>query len=175
MAPQNPQAQLQDSNGNIKGIFYVNSNDSFVLHEPQNGNEAILKNDGTFDVSTLQAGSATINGNAALQDGGDTGIAPGFGAWTTADTNRPTLLIVEGTAETDGTSEGKIVLDVDKSGGTTADYTMTVTEVDPALGTGVSRTDESTVYIPPGGQYQIRNVSDPNAVNATGPVREVTQ
>lgn len=175
MPPQNPQAKLQDSNGNTKGIFYINSNGSFVLHEPQNGNEAILKNDGTFDVSTLQAGSATINGNSALQDGGDAGVATGFGTWTTANANRPTLLIVEGTAETDGTSEGKILLDVDKSGGTTADYSMTVVEVDPALGTGVSRSDESIVYVPPGGQYQIRNASDPNVINSISTVREVTQ
>lgn len=111
-----------------------------------------------------------------LNDIGTTAAAtPGFGTWTTVDADADALLTVEATGETDGTSDGEIVLDVDESGGTTADYTLTVVDVvsDHAAGTAFADVIAS-LFLPAGAAYQVRNVSDPNANNTLDTVREVT-
>ncbi|MFB6237524.1 MAG: hypothetical protein ABEH81_04050 [Halopenitus sp.] len=107
--------------------------------------------------------------------GTTTGVAPGFGTWRQVDADRSALLTVEATAETDGTSAGEVLLDVDESGGTTADYTLTIALSDADNAAGVALADAlASLYLPAGAQYQIRNASDPNANNTIDAVREVT-
>lgn len=110
-----------------------------------------------------------------LTDVGPTSAAtPGFGTWRQVDADNSALLTVEATASTDGTSKGEVVLDVDESGGTTADYTLTVALADPDNAAGVALADTlASLLLPAGAQYQIRNSSDPNAANTIDVVREV--
>lgn len=120
----------------------------------------------------------TGNVNVPLEiglDGTTTAPAPGFGTWTTADANRPAEIEVDATAQTDGTSRGEVVVDVDESGGTTADYSLTVAYIDPDNATGAQDKDALTAYIPAGAQYQVRNASDPNAANTINTVRQITK
>jgi hypothetical protein len=111
-----------------------------------------------------------------LNDPGLTGsAAPGFGTWRQASADTPVLVSVAATAETDGTSAGEVVLDVDEDGDGTADYTLALVDVvaDHAAGTAFADTIAS-LYLSAGAQYQVRNVSDPNANNSLDTVREVT-
>lgn len=115
------------------------------------------------------------NGRLLNNPGPTSGAAPGFGAWRQVDPDKPALVTVAATAETDGTSDGEILLDVDEDGDSVADYTLTVVDVvaDHAAGTAFADVVAS-LYLPAGAQYQIRNVSDPNANNSLDNVREVT-
>lgn len=123
--------------------------------------------------STDDTGSVHVPFEAS--DGGTTSsVAPGFGTWTTADADRPVFLEIDATAETDGTSRGEVVIDIDESGGTTADYSLPIAHVAAALSGGANQKDGRHVYLPPGAQYQVRNVSDPNNVNSIDVVRELT-
>lgn len=116
--------------------------------------------------------SATIDGDPA---GGfpstTTSDNPGFDSWTQVDASRPAFVIVQATAETDGTSGGQISIDVDESGGTSADYSLNITA--PAAAADGFRNAESVLlYLPAGAQFQIRNASDPNMDNSIDNVRE---
>lgn len=125
------------------------------------------------DAGTVATDSATIDGDPAGGFGTTSSIAPGFGSWTTADADRPAYIIVEGRAETDGSTPGTIVMDIDVSGGTTADFTYTIARADPGLGNGGENRQTIEQYVPAGAQYQIRNVADPNN-NALQNPRQLT-
>lgn len=100
----------------------------------------------------------------------DPGLA--IGSWRNPDSKRPVLVIVELQPQTDGTSNGEMAVDVDESGGTTADYSFNA--VTPGeLASGDVLPDTVKFYVPPGGSYQIRNVSDPNTANSVGAHREI--
>jgi hypothetical protein len=115
------------------------------------------------------------NGRLLTDPGPTSAAAPGFGAWRQADADKPALVTVAATAETDGTNDGEVVLDVDEDGDGVADYTLPLVDVvaDHAAGTAFADVIAS-LYLPAGGEYQVRNVSDPNAVNSIDTVREVT-
>lgn len=121
--------------------------------------------DGRFE--TLQQDGR----NVSVDPGTTTAIAPGFGSWTTADSDRPARIELEIHADTDGTTDGQVDVDVDESGGTTADYSFST--VSPS-GVGGSETQYLKVYVPAGGQYRINNVSDPNLNNAINVARQIT-
>lgn len=117
-----------------------------------------------------------FEGGRLLNDPGPTAsAAPGFGAWRQPDADKPVVLTVAATGETDGTSDGEVVLDVDEDADGVADYTLPVVDVvaDHAAGTSFSGS-VAGLYLPAGAQYQVRNVSDPNANNSLDTVREVT-
>lgn len=97
-----------------------------------------------------------------------------FGNFNTPSDDRPTLVTVEATAETDGTSAGHVEVDVDESGGTTADYSLSIVEVASDNATGTSETGTLTFYVPAGASYQVANTSDPNTNNSLDNTREVT-
>lgn len=120
--------------------------------------------DSAYDIARDHLGNATKN------PGTTAAVTPGFNTWTTANTDRPSFLVVETYVETDGTTAGQIDIDVDESGGTTADYSLT--NIAPAA-VGGSETDSHYVYLPAGAQYQINNVTDPNLANAINVVRQL--
>lgn len=98
-------------------------------------------------------------------------VSPGFGTWTTADPDRPAWLGVEIYAETDGTTNGQVDIDVDETGDGTADYSYSTISVATV---GGSETQYLKVYVPPGAQYRVSNVSDPlgnNSINVARLVR----
>lgn len=97
-------------------------------------------------------------------------ISPGFGTWTTADSDRPAWLEVEIYAETDGTTTAEVDVDVDETGDGTADYSFSTVSV---AAVGGSETEYLKVYLPPGAQYRISNVADPSGANSINVARLV--
>jgi len=87
------------------------------------------------------------------------------GGWTEEDPNRPCLIEMSVTVETDGITAGTIEIGVDYDGGSTADYTATV-EANAAHNAGAAATAPITVYLPPGATIDITNLNDPNVNNA---------
>lgn len=94
-----------------------------------------------------------------------------FDTWTNPSHAGGIWLEMSVTVETDGTTDGLVVVDVDESGGTTADYGFEA-RTPSALG-GASDSEYLKVYIPPNGSYQIRNAQDPGLANAIKEAREV--
>ena len=117
---------------------------------------------------------ATIDGDPAGGFGTTTSISPSFDTWTEADPDRPAVIEFEARAVTDGSSNGEIRVDVDESGGTTADYGFSAAYADDGLGSGGRNRTTVVVYVPAGAQYQIRNTSDPTGDNSTLSERQLT-
>lgn len=102
-------------------------------------------------------------------DSASDGVSLSFGSWRSPNSSRPVLVQVSYTIDPTGTTEAELALDVDEDGGTTADYTFNRTA---AAGLGASRQGSWFAYIPAGGGYQVRNVSDPDSGNTLNNVRE---
>lgn len=111
-----------------------------------------------------------------LSDPGPSDAAtPGFGSWTPVDADRDALVTVGATVETDGASDGEVVLDIDETGDGNADYSLPVAVAVSDHSAGVALSDAlPAVHLPGGGQYRVRNVTDPNGNNTLDDVREVT-
>lgn len=110
-------------------------------------------------------------GLAAPGSSSDPSLA--FDTWRTPNADRPTLVFLGLQVETDGTLGGQIVLEVDESGGTTANFTGR-TLIDEDAPSGTTMRTMSSVVIPAGGSYRIVNSSDPNGANAVEEHREFT-
>lgn len=115
--------------------------------------------------------------SAELGGGGDevpampgSSSSPGVSddTWRQPDSSRPVELLIMGTAETDGTSVGKVEFKVDESGGTSVDYTASVVEMPPDNSSGTSASSTVTVPLPPGAQYKVDATTndDPNGGNS---------
>lgn len=100
---------------------------------------------------------------------GTDGVALGFGTWRSPAANRPVMVEVQVTLDPSGTTNAVVEIDVDESGGKTPDYTL---EVVSAAGLGAAPPSYRAFWIPAGGSYQIRNVSDPDAGNSIDVLRE---
>ena len=132
-------------------VFYVN-----------NGQVHKVNDAGTIEKPlAIEKGTGTSSASASLGSG-----------WTTADANRPVWIEVDARAETDGGSAGKVAIEVDEDGGTTADYSMTVAQVAPDNAAGTSQEASTKVYVPAGAQYRITN-TDPNNGNSVSNTRKV--
>lgn len=166
---------------------------------------AITINSGSSNGTTLNtSGSETINSESSLtllpnafalvvSDGSnfraissdedalkvpfvvDDTVALGFGTWRTPHSERATMVIIDVSAFTDGTTDGIVRFQIDQSGGSTADETYTIAFSDDA---GTSSNTQirttSTFMIPPGASYQVENNSDPNSSNAINQITEYT-
>lgn len=99
-------------------------------------------------------------------------VALGFGSWRVPSADRPVLVQVSILAQTDGTTSGEVKVDVDESGGTTADYSLSGAFVGSTAGAGASSENSTMFLIPPGGSYRYRNVGDPNTANSVQTQRE---
>jgi hypothetical protein len=107
--------------------------------------------------------------------GGDTGIGvPATssdgsltvgGGWTTIDANNPSWLLLRLNAETDGSTDGNVLAEIDESGGTTADYKFIQVVAHNELGGGNIVPGAMMQYVPAGAQVQVRSVFDPNNNN----------
>lgn len=148
----------------------------------------VSTNDANATVKRDSNGRAQFADPSAAQDAAtknyaDTGplqkpgtpTAPGlsFDTWRTPDANRPVFVQVDATVQTDGTSSGQVVLEVDDSGGTTSDHSYTA-RIDPnTSGGNAGGRSELSSWIQAGGSYQVTNNSDPNNANQIT-VREYT-
>lgn len=117
----------------------------------------------------------TIGGSPALTYGGQTTVSPGFGTWRNPNPDRPVLAVISATVQSDGTANGRVAVDADLSGGTTADFTEQVAWIDADISNG-GHEDSGThiLVVPPGASYRVVNASDPNAANTLDGIREIT-
>lgn len=121
---------------------------------------------------TSHFNAANINGQDGVGVGTSSSVAPGFGTWVQVSSSRPAYVQVEVSAQTDGTSDGEVRIEVDESGGTTTDYFLRVGYASASLGSGVTAYDQAEVLLPAGAQYLVTNYSDPNAANTIETTRE---
>lgn len=98
-------------------------------------------------------------------------LSTGFDSWTNPSHPGGVWLELSVTVDTDGTTDGLVVVDVDESGGTTADYSFEA-RTPSALG-GASDSEYLKVYVPPDASYQIRNAQNPSLSNAIKEARQV--
>lgn len=162
-----------DQDGSV--VFDSSADELQVVDEDAAQDVLQIPMDGSGAVNVANR-DFTIQGTTSARAPGTTSAAtPGFGSWTQISADRPGFLVVDASAETDATDAGTIVVDVDESGGTTADYTLNIVNVQADLPAGTNRSSgNGMIYVPAGGQYQIRNVSDPNNANSLDVVREGT-
>lgn len=119
---------------------------------------------------TPAGGEATYLKRAATSS--DPALA--FDTWRTPNANRPTHIEIETTTQTDGTTDGSILIEVDQGGGTAADYSLRASWVESNIGASSVHRNTVTFYVPAGGSYRILNNSDPSAANAISTHREFT-
>lgn len=136
-----------------------------------NGND--VTGVGALDANSISTGGATINSKPAFSGGSTSAASPGFDNWTQISADKPAVVEIRATAETDGSSNAQIGVEVDESGGTTSDYTFLIGYADGNDPSGTRDRQLSTVYVPPGAQYRITNQIDPNSGNTIGAVREL--
>lgn len=132
-------------------------------------NRNIEANSITTDSGTID-GSKDIPGVPSSSSSGTTS----FGSWQQISSSRPGFVIIDASTETDGTTRGRITLQVDESGGTTADYDVELSRADPSMDAGTVIYDTVSCIIPAGAQYQIVNSDDPNSANSIITNREFT-
>lgn len=130
----------------------------------------------SLDGTDLQYDSGEIT--ASLKDipgvPDATTTGPGFDTWTQVSSTRPAMVEVTGVAQTDGTTDGEIRVEVDESGGTVSDYYFFLARAHNSEGAGVFTYGTVTALLPVGAQYQIENISDPNNANFLQYKREWT-
>lgn len=105
-----------------------------------------------------------------LKDGGVLDQVLDFGTWRTPSAERPVLVLASVTIQPSGVTSAALALEVDRSGGETAED---VKELRGPAGLGGAFRTEMTAWVPAGGSYQIRNVSNPAGGNAINEINEV--
>lgn len=115
------------------------------------------------DFGDMDADSVGYGGDDGLKATGPSGFGAGFG-WDDLNTNRPAIVTVATEVWTDGSLPGRIVLEIDFSGGTTGDVNLIMNGIKPDQGI-LGKTVVSTFGLPPGGSFLIDNNSDPHFQN----------
>lgn len=167
--------------GAINGVhaLYYDGTDYLVINPNAttsgSGNSVVRRDSGgriKASDPSVDADVAT-KGWALAEAASSSDPALAFDTWRTPNANRVTLVIIQVMVETNGSSNGIVLLDVDEGGGTTADYSYEA-HSDELNGNGAENYETLTAYIPAGGSYRINNSSDPNSVNAIKVHREFT-
>jgi len=118
------------------------------------------------DVTALSAVSGSVNGDEMVGFPGTSSSAGlSFGSWTTVDSNRPVWLLLSVIAQTDGSTDASVYIDIDESGGTTADYSQQA-RAEAGVGPGSVSILTATFPLPIGASVQVRNNNDPNGGNS---------
>jgi hypothetical protein len=99
-----------------------------------------------------------------------------FGVWQSVPANGDGILLdARATAETDGTTDGLVQFEIDRSGDGNSNYEPVPASAPSSFSDGFRfPASADGVFIPPGGQYKIINTSDPNGANTIDAVRETT-
>lgn len=95
-----------------------------------------------------------------------------FDTWRQPDEDKPMMVVVTASAETDGDSAANIRFRIDLSGGTSSDYRHIIAYQFQTT-SGVRQQSTATVILPPGASYKIENWSDPNGTNTLFENREI--
>lgn len=110
---------------------------------------------GTFNVPQLYDGSNRVARDATVSSTTNVTGSRSTDTWYTNNSGKEMVVVLEGTAETDGSGGGAGVgLRVDLSGGTSQDFTLQAAEADDALGAW-KNTGTVTYALPPGASYEI--------------------
>jgi len=127
-----------------------------------------------LDANSVTTVSGTIDGGKEMWGVPSTSNSgpTTFNSWREVSADRPSIVIVNFYAETDGTSDGEVRIDVDESGGTNSDYYVFGSRAGTNLGDGGGAYNSGMVVLPAGGQYQIDNTVDPKSNNIINEVRE---
>lgn len=115
--------------------------------------------------NSIDTDEATIAGKDGIGVGTSVSGDLSFGDWEQVSAERPARLSLQGEVETDGTDFGRIVVQIDESGGTTADSFQILANAQPSLGAGAIIETGRSFLLPAGAQYRIENNSDPNGTN----------
>lgn len=120
--------------------------------------------DGDFE--SVTTATATINSGTGIGIPDTSSAGPTtFDTWHQASSDRPAFIQGQARAETDGSTRGRIDLEVDESGGTTSDYDADYITASTGLGSGGAFRSGFSVLLPPGAQYRFENSDDPNGGN----------
>lgn len=172
--PQDPQHVLKDSSGNDLGYFFADANDDVVIEHAGSGEQAILGSDG-LSASAVDVGDGPIGENEmmAFPSSGSTELNPTIGDWVTPDANNPVWMLFRLVAETDGSTRGAILVNIDEDGGTTSDYAYP-TCIAQTTASGDIQYEAGMVPMAPGASFRVQNVDDPNSGNAVPVARKFT-
>jgi len=149
----------------------VNSLSATQLSQALDASGNDLNNVGAGDFDSVNSGSvSTADGTVDGKDiVGYTNSSPGdlsFGDWEQVSASRPSRVALFGLAETDGSNNARITVEIDESGGTNADYTIVLVFADDALGSSGRSQSGREFTLPAGAQYRVVNDKDPNNGNS---------
>jgi hypothetical protein len=122
-----------------------------------NGND--LSGVGSLSIDDGTAGGDPILGGPS----GSSNPSVSFGNYQT--TASPLIVEVFCLAETDGSGNADVRLQVDEDSDGIVDKEITAAFADSDLPAGSQSRESAMVYVPEGGQYRIANQNDPNASN----------
>ncbi len=131
----------------------------------------LLAVDGTNNLTESSKTVSDIGGGLEAPSGSSDG-ASSFDTWTEVSSTSPAFVTASAAAETNGSTTARVKLAVDEAGGTSADYSMTITQTASEHTDGTYHEGATSVLIPAGAQYQVENNSDPNGGNILHDVRE---
>jgi len=157
-----------DANLNIEGAFDPVAGDKQVLPRVAYVlNFNLLYNEQQERWEPQRSGDT---GNSIGGFGASTALSPSFGSFFTPLPDSSGTVLIETEAQTDGTTNGTVEMDIDDSGGTTGDYTVVGAFADSDIPASTNIIHTQTIPLPAGASVRIRNSTDPNNVNE---IREV--
>jgi len=104
-------------------------------------------------------------GNSIGGFGASTALSPGFGSFFTPLPDSSGVVVILMAAQASGSTNGIIRIDIDESGGTTADVTVMGAFADDDAGALATINDTVTLPLPEGASVRVRNVQDPTGSN----------
>lgn len=156
----------------VHSLQWDNGNSRYLLLKPQPIDEDDMASDSDAAVPTQQSVKAYAD-TKLQKPGTSSNPALALDTWRTPNADRLTQIVFRLIVETDGSSFGEVFLDVDESGGTTADYSLSM-NADNDLPSGTALSHVGYASIPPGASYRFRNALDPNSSNQISNLREFT-
>lgn len=141
-----------------------------VVQRDSNGRAQFADPSAAQDAAT----QTWVESNRLALPGSGSDPSLSFDTWRTPNSDRPTLVQVRLLAQTDGSSDADVRVDVDESGGTTRDYSPGQSKISSEAGSGAEITTASTFIVRAGASYQFANSGDPNSQNAIPDHREIT-
>jgi len=158
-----------DANLNIEGAFDPVAGDKQVIPRVAYVlNFNLLYNEQQERWEPQRSGDT---GNSIGGFGASTALSPGFGSFFTPLPDSSGTVLIEAEAQTDGNRNGTVLIDVDDSGGTTADYELTGAFADNDFPADTNNINTHSIPLTAGASVRIRNQDDPNNVNRIRNVR----
>jgi len=110
-------------------------------------------------------------GNSIGGFGASTALSPSFGSFFTPLPDRSGVVLMELEVSTDGNTNANIKIDVDDSGGTSADYRINGPFADDDIRADVNIIESVTIPLRAGASVRLVNFQDPTGTNRIRTVR----